>query len=240
MTEIKTGHLMSLSDTGQNLTDKVSDTVSEDLLDWEPTRKEAALLEAAGKIGLNRSVSAICEEAETSRETYYQAQKKPGFRAAWADKARQVMESGSPGVSAAVTQKAIGGDMMATRLHLQATGAIGSGVNVHLGDKIKNPLNQYNQQPGQQVYGDHRDIVFRAANEEEFKITMEIGERVAAEMLEREERGEPPLTDAQQLQAIKIGTEKVIAERAAKEAEEVVAGLSEVIDVTSVEVAEAD
>ena len=241
MTEIKTGHLMSLSDTGQNLTDKVSDTVSEDLLDWEPTRKEAALLEAAGKIGLNRGVSAICEEAETSRETYYKAQKKPGFRAAWADKARQVMESGSPGVSAAVTQKAIGGDMTAARLHLQATGMVGSGgLNLHVGDQINKQLHVHGQQPGQQAYNDHRGLVYRANNEEEFKITVEIGERVAAEMLEREERGEPPLTDAQQLQAIKIGTEKVIAERAAKEAEEVVAGQSEVIDVTSVEVAEAD
>ena len=133
MAEEKSRHLMPVSDTGQNLTAKVS----EDLSDWQPTPKEAALLEAAGKIGLNRGVTAICEEAETSRETYYQAQKKLGFRRAWADVARQVMESGSPGVSAAVTQKAIGGDMTAARLHLQATGAIGSGgTEVHFGDKI--------------------------------------------------------------------------------------------------------
>ena len=241
MTE-KTGHLMPLQKTGHNLTDSVSDTVSDKVSDWKPTPKEAALLEAAGKIGLNRTVSAICEEAEVSRETYYQAQKKPGFRAAWADKARQVVETGLPGVTAAVTQKAIDGDMTAARIALQAAGIIGSGgMSLHVGDVVGQQLNQYpNQPPGQQAYGDHRDLVFRAKNMEEFEISKEVGERIAAEMLEREERGEPVLTTEQHLLAIKIGTERVIAERAAKEAEKVVAGPGEVIDVTSIEPAEAD
>ena len=233
----KTGHLMPVPDTGQNLTDKVSGTVSDSVSDWVPTPKEAALLEAAGKIGLNRTVSVICEEAGVSRETYYQARKKAGFRAAWAKVACQVIEAGSPGVAGAVTQKAIDGDMTAARLHLQASGMIGSGgMNVHIGDKIDKQLNQY---PGQQ-YGDHRDFVFRAKDMGEFKISMEVADGVAAEMLKREARGEPPLTNQQELLAIKLGTEEVIREREkAAKAAETAAGKGEVIDVEVVEVAEA-
>ena len=116
---------------------------------------------------------------------------------------------------------------------------VGSGgVNLHLGDKINKQLHVHGQQPGQQAYDDHRGVVFRARDEREFKITVEVGERVAAEMLEREARGEPALTDQQQLLAIKVGTEKVIAERDAKEAASEAAD-APVIDVTP-EATEAD
>ena len=64
---------------------------------------------------------------------------------------------------------------------------------------------------------------------------LRVGERVATEMIEREKRGEPELTDMQQLAAIKRGSELVIAERAAKEA-----GQAEVIDVPPIEQAETD
>ena len=107
---------------------------------------------------------------------------------------------------------------------------------VHFGDKISKQLNvhgqQPGQQPGQQSYGDHRDVVFRARDAAEFQITVEIGHMMAAEMLARAERGEPELTDRQQLCSIKIATELVISERAVKEAE---AGQGEITDVTPIE-----
>ena len=130
------------------------------------------------------------------------------------------------------------GNVAAVKLALQTTGVVGSGggANVHVGTHIDKQLNQFpGQQPGQRAYGDHRDTVFRAANEAEFQITVESGNMMAAEMLAREERGEPALTDEQQLRSIKIATELVISERAAKEA---VAG--EITDVTPIEQGEAD
>ena len=123
------------------------------------------------------------------------------------------MKTAVPMTLSAMGQKAAGGDTSAARLILQTAGLVGSGgTEVHVGDRIRNQLNVHGQQP--QAHGDHRDIVFRAANAAEFEITVEIGNMMAAEMLAREERGEPALTDEQQLRSIKIATEKVISQRA--------------------------
>ena len=234
MTEKNTGHLMPLEN--QNALTVKADS------DFQLNNNQKAILEIAMRSGPKRTDKAMCEEAGITPQTLCAWRKQPGFMAAWEGLPLKIIRRRLPNASNALMDEAEDGNVAAVKLALQAGGVVSSGAaQVHVGDVVAQQLNQYpGQRPGQQVHGDHRDLVFRAANEEEFKITMEIGERVAAGMLEREERGEPPLSDAQQLQAIKIGTEKVIAERAAKEAEEVVAGRSEVIDVTSVEVAESD
>ena len=118
-----------------------------------------------------------------------------------------------------------------------ATGVVGSGVNVHVGDKIDKQLNQYpGQKPGQQQYGDHRDIVFRATNEAEFKIAMEVGGKVAAEFAEREKSGGEPVSNEAHLLAIKLASERVVSTREAATR----TGAAPTIDVTPVEAAEAD
>ena len=231
------GHLMPLPEIRQNPTGLVSGSASE-VSDWRPTKKQAAFLIALSQIGLNRTVRAVCEEANVHPSTYYEWIKDQSFLDACGEVARRIIQTAVPMTLSAMGQKAADGNTSAARLILQTAGMVGSGgTEVHVGDRIRNQLNVHGQQPGRQAHGDHRDVVFRAANATEFGITVEIGERLAAEMLARAERGEPELTDEQQLRSIKIATELVISERSAKEAEEAEAP---VIDITPTEQGEAD
>ena len=142
MTEKKSGHLMPVPDTGQSLTESASDSLSDESSGWTPTAKQALLLAEAGKGGLGRSVTSVCEAANVSRDSFYRWMKEDGFRRAWNELARQIVEVGMPGVTNAVVQKAVGGNMQAAKLAMQAGGMVGSGVNVHLGDKIDKQLNR--------------------------------------------------------------------------------------------------
>ena len=242
MTEKKNaGHLMPVPAVRQDLISPASNAASNSIIEapvWEPTKKQALFLEALAEVGLNRTIKAVCEEAGCTPASYHLWKKQPGFLMACQEVACQIVQTAVPMTLSAMGQEAAGGNTSAARLILQAAGLIGSGcTEVHFGDKIGRQLNVHGQQPGQQPqgYGDHRDVVFRAADPSQFDIAVEIGNRVAAEMLAREERGEPELTDMQQLAAIKRGSELVIAERAAKEA-----GQAEVIDVPPIEQAETD
>ena len=224
----KTGHLMVSENQNNSMVKADSD--------FQLNNNQKAFLEVAMQSGPKVTDKAMCQQAGITPQTLCAWRKQPGFMAAWEDLPMKIIKRRLPNASTALMDEAEDGNVAAVKLALQAGGVVGSGgVNLHLGDKIDKQLHVHGQQPGQQVYDDHRGVVFRAADAAEFQITVEVGERVAAEMLKREERGEPPLTDQQHLLAIKIGTEKVIAERAAKEAEEV-----EVIDVTPVEATEAD
>ncbi len=238
MTKKKSRHLMPVPEPVQDLTDSVSNPVSNSVSNWEPTPKQSALLAAAGKIGLGLTITAVCKKAGVSRERFYQSMKQPGFVARWNELARQIVQTAVPGAASAMGQKAADGDTTAARLIFQAGKLIGSGMDVHIGDRIDKQLTLQRNQP---PYGDHRDIIFRAKNMAEFEICKKIGEGVAVEVAAMEAKGETPLTNEQHLLAIKLGTEKAIADNAAKEAaEEVAAGQGEVIDVTPAGAAEED
>ncbi len=224
MAEKKTGHLVATSESGQNLTDSVSNPVSNSVSNWEPTPKQSALLAAAGEIGLGLTITAVCKKAGVSRERFYQSMKQPGFVARWNELARQIVQTAVPGAASAMGQKAAEGDTASARLIFQAGGVIGSGgVNLHFGDNVTQQLNVQGNQP---PYGDHRDLVFRAQNMKEFEIVKKVTDKVVDEVAAAEAKGDPVLTGYEQLLAIKLSTERLIAD-------------ADVIDVEAVEVAEA-
>ena len=168
----KTGHLTAIPETGQNLTNAASDPLSGKVLDWQPSLKQAAVLAEAAKGGLGRTITAVCQAAGVSRDSFYRWMREDGFRNAWREVACQIVEVGLPGVTNAVVQEAISGNMTAARLHLQASGMIGSGgVNLHVGDKIDKQLN----------VATHLDLIPRASNMTEWLAIKKAMEKAMAE-----------------------------------------------------------
>ncbi len=233
------GHLMPAPAIRQNSMDNVSNSTSDlvsDTSDWKATKKQAAFLDALAKIGLNRTIRAVCKEAECDPSSYHLWMKQRGFLTACSEVAHRIIQTAVPMTLSAMGQKAASGDTSAARLILQTAGLVGSGgTEVHIGDRVNQQLNQYQQRPGQgqHQYGDHRDFVLRATDAKQFEIIKAVSEKVAAEIAAAEAKGEPGLTDQEHLLAIKLASEKVMAE-------DVAAGQGEVIDVTPVQSSEAD
>ena len=64
---------------------------------WEPSPRQVDVLNAALNSGLNRTVSAVCRDADVSRVSFYNWMKQPGFAAAWAELPRKVISASMPG-----------------------------------------------------------------------------------------------------------------------------------------------
>jgi len=83
---------------------------------WEPSKKQAAVLEAA-RTGQHRSVTAICSQASVSRKSFYAwLNDDPGFGDAWASLWREHAQKSMPLIVAAMVRKAVRGDVPAARL----------------------------------------------------------------------------------------------------------------------------
>ena len=74
---------MPVPETGQNQSDAVSDNVSDAVPNWQPSSKQAAVLAEAGKGGVGRSITSVCDAANVSRDSFYRWMKKDEFRSAW-------------------------------------------------------------------------------------------------------------------------------------------------------------
>ena len=132
--------------------------VAEPDADFRPSNNQKALLAVAMKCGMNRNIRAMCREANISHVSFYSWLKIPGFAALWRDLPVKVIQTYLPNASAALMAKAIGGDVAAIKLAMQAAKIVGSGaVEVHVGDKI-----------GQQLNVTHLDLIPRADNHEQF------------------------------------------------------------------------
>ena len=83
--------------------------------EWEPTPKQAALLEVAQNPGLKRTVSAVCEEAGVDRSSFYSWIKDPNFKAAWEESWHLAIKRQMSGVVAAQVNQALDGDTAAAR-----------------------------------------------------------------------------------------------------------------------------
>ena len=59
--------------------------MSENVAEWKPKPKQRKVLEAAMKPGINRTITAVCEEATVTPRTFYRWLDIPEFREAWND-----------------------------------------------------------------------------------------------------------------------------------------------------------
>jgi AcrR family transcriptional regulator len=95
------------------------------LTEWRPTPKQRAALEAASEMGLRRSVSAICNAAGVSRESFYRWMRDDAnFREAWDTAWQSASRRQLNGVLAAMVERALSGDVPAARLVAELAGAI--------------------------------------------------------------------------------------------------------------------
>jgi len=87
--------------------------------------RQAAVLEAAQKAGLNRNITAICREADIAPSTFYRwLQNDAEFRGLWDSVWSGAIKRHLPGVVAAVIAQALKGDVKAERLVADLAGVI--------------------------------------------------------------------------------------------------------------------
>jgi hypothetical protein len=133
--------------------------------DWAPSPKQAALLNAAIRVGFDRNISAICRQAGVSRDLFYASMRQPEFAAAWERLPRDMLRTHMPAVVAAVVSKAKQGDLKAAAMLFDAFGLIGGASAV--GQKVDISFNTV--------------PVRRAADIDEFRVIAQvIDERLAA------------------------------------------------------------
>jgi hypothetical protein len=81
---------------------------------WRPTAKQISVLEAASETGLNRTITAVCENASVTPKTFYGWLKDdPRFREEWESVWHGAIRKHLPGVVMAQVHKALEGDTRA-------------------------------------------------------------------------------------------------------------------------------
>jgi len=92
---------------------------------WKPRPTQRRVLEAAQAAGVNRTITAVCEEAKISRRAFYNwLDKDPDFADAWDNVWRRSITRHYPSIIAAQIQKARAGDTAAARLVTEIGGNI--------------------------------------------------------------------------------------------------------------------
>jgi hypothetical protein len=104
---------------------------------WKPRPKQKKLLEAAQVPELNRTVTAICDEAGIKRNTFYTWIKKDeDFRNAWNEVWEWAIDRHMPSVVAAQLKKAQGGDTYAARYLSDLSGRMIRNIDVKSGGEV--------------------------------------------------------------------------------------------------------
>ncbi len=89
------------------------------------TPKQNAMLEAAMKVGIGRSITMMCKEADVSRPTFYDWMKNdPNFVAEWEALPMKMVNKHLPGIISAQLFVARTGDTKAARLMLDYAGQL--------------------------------------------------------------------------------------------------------------------
>jgi AcrR family transcriptional regulator len=92
---------------------------------WHPSPIQARVLECATAPGVQRTITAICEEAGVATSTVYRwLQKDADFAAAWGETWRGSIRRHLAGIVAAQVTQALSGDTPAARLLLEAAGVL--------------------------------------------------------------------------------------------------------------------
>ena len=98
---------------------------------WKPKPKQKKVLEAAQKPDFNRTITAICEEAEIQRQTFYTWIKKDeDFRKAWNEVWKWGIDRYMPGMVAAQVKKALQGDTYAVKYLSELSGRMIRNVDI--------------------------------------------------------------------------------------------------------------
>jgi hypothetical protein len=85
--------------------------------EWRPRPKQRAVLDAAMEVGTERTIVAVCREAQVDRKTFYRwLDIDPGFKAAWEEVWHGSIRRHLPGVISAMVDRAQSGDVQAARL----------------------------------------------------------------------------------------------------------------------------
>lgn len=91
--------------------------------EWKPSPKQQAVLEAAHGQGVNRTISAVCQEAGVDRTSFYKWMREdPGFVKAWDAVWYGTVRRHLPGAIQALAQKAQEGDVPAIKLLTELAG----------------------------------------------------------------------------------------------------------------------
>ncbi len=89
--------------------------------------RQRKMLEAALKGGINRTVGAVADECEIPRGTAYRwIRESEGFRTAWGTLIDESILRHAPAVTAALADKAVGGDVSGMRLFYDLAGRLKS------------------------------------------------------------------------------------------------------------------
>lgn len=109
--------------------------------EWRPTRKQAAVLQAAQEAGLNRTITKVCEEAGVPRTRFYKwLNKDPNFKRAWEDVWYGTVRRHLPGAIQALAQRAQSGDVQAIKLMAELAGVYKEKKGVELSTRDGQPL----------------------------------------------------------------------------------------------------
>jgi hypothetical protein len=93
--------------------------------DWHPTPLQAQVLECAMTPGVQRHVTAVCQEAGIATSTFYRwLSKDANFAAAWGETWRGSIRRHMAGIVAAQVTQALSGDTPAARLLMEAAGIL--------------------------------------------------------------------------------------------------------------------
>jgi hypothetical protein len=92
---------------------------------WKPTPRQRRVLEAAQKVGLDRTITAVCNEAGVNRRTFYRwLEKNKDFHDAWDNVWRRTITKYMPSVVAAMASKAKKGNVSAAKLLADLSGKL--------------------------------------------------------------------------------------------------------------------
>lgn len=101
----------------------MTETQAQSGTEWQPTRQQAAVLEAAMEAGLRRNIVAVCKAAHVPRRTFYNwLDDDPDFAKAWEYAWKGSLKRHTNSIMSAVVAKAQIGDMNAAKLYFDLTG----------------------------------------------------------------------------------------------------------------------
>ena len=102
---------------------------------WIPTPKQAAVMEAALKVGVRRTIVDICKDADVSRQSFYEwLREDDDFRDAWANLWKRAIERSLSPVIVAMAHKAANGDVAAARLIVDIAGIVSRKSSIEIKD----------------------------------------------------------------------------------------------------------
>lgn len=105
---------------------------------WKPKRKQKKLLLAAQTPGLNRTITALCEEAEINRGTFYKwLEKDEDFKNAWNEVWKWQIDKYMPSVVSAQVKEAQDGSTPAAKYLSELSGKMIKKVE-HSGEVVVN------------------------------------------------------------------------------------------------------